>query len=295
MNKHPGNIYLKEVYQYQTYRDKIKKYNRKRGNLNIFINKSNINKILLKEENNLNFDNSKENLKNNTFEHYKSKKELISNNIYKNAEKHFTKKSFLNKSNKNLANTIHTTGMGRKINILKKNYSHNKEKRINTESNINSIKKENNIQDMIDFILDKENEKTNKKLNPINYNNNKRRNSEQNNKITGILNDPNNPYSTKWANKFLKINYNFGIHYTEIEQGVPQLRLKQLKKKNLPPIYYNFTLQNDEKFFCDNSSSRSNRNIKIKPNDINYKMKNKIKKLIIEENKNNSKKNENNN
>ena len=80
----------------------------------------------------------------------------------------------------------------------------------------------------------------------------------------------------------MNINYNFGIHYTEIEQ-------KQLKKKSLPPLYYNFIMQNDEKCFGNNISSRSNRNIKVKPNDINHNNY-KVKKVIIEENKNNSKK-----
>ena len=136
-------------------------------------------------------------------------------------------------------------------------------------------------------MLDKnsDNEKTKKKLNPIN----KRSNSEQNNKIVDILNDPSNPYSTIWPNKFLNINYNFGIHYTEMEKGVPQLRLKQLKKNNnLPPLYYR-TILNDDNNFRNTFTSGINRNTHAQQKDIICHFNNdEVKKKEENKNDNNS-------
>ena len=50
--------------------------------------------------------------------------------------------------------------------------------------------------------------------------------------------DPLNPYLTNWANSFLKIGYNVGLHSNENLDGVPILRIQKLKPKVvLPPIY----------------------------------------------------------
>ena len=50
--------------------------------------------------------------------------------------------------------------------------------------------------------------------------------------------DPLNPYLTNWANSFLKIGYNVGLHSNQNQDGVPILRIQKLKPKVvLPPIY----------------------------------------------------------
>ena len=283
INKHPGNLYLREVYQCQSYREKMKKYNKKTGKFDLFLNKFEINNILSKKENKFNYDNSKENISNNTFENFKkfTKENFSKNSMQLKEYKYNSPKNTV--LNKYLINTIHTTRLNTKKNIFKKQYSLNKERRLNTEANIHNKKGNNHIQEMIKFMLDKnsENEKTKKKLNPVN----KRRNSEQNNKIVDILNDPSNPYSTIWPNKFLNINYNFGIHYTEVEKGVPQLKLKQLKKnKNLPPLYYK-TILNDDNNFRNTFTSGINRNNHVQHKEIISHFNNdEVKKK--EENKN---------
>ncbi len=43
---------------------------------------------------------------------------------------------------------------------------------------------------------------------------------------------------TNWANSFLKIGYNVGLHSNQNQDGVPILRIQKLKPKVvLPPIY----------------------------------------------------------
>ena len=282
LNKNPENLYLKEVYQCQSYREKVKKYNKKSCKFDLFLNKFKLNNIISKYNNNSHYDNSKENISNNTYEKYKKfPKEIFSKKIKKSKDYDSTKTNL----NKYLINTISTTKLNHKKNMFKKQNSLNKDRRFKTEANIHFEKNNNNFKDMINFILDKnnENEKINKILNPIN----KRRNSEKNCKIVDILNDPKNPYSTIWPNKFLNINYNFGIHYTEMEQGVPQLRLKQLKKKNLPPLYYRSILNINDKYFRDSFTSLTNENNHTQKYEINCSNNNKIEILTKEENKNN--------
>jgi hypothetical protein len=162
--------------------------------------------------------------------------------------------------------------------FLRKSNTLNKDLRLKTESNT-KIKKEQ----IFNFIFDKDKENkennnnndsiNNKKLNPLNI----RRNSEQKNKIKYIANDPYNPYSTIWPNKFLNINYNMELHYTDIEQGVPLLRAKQLKRKNLPPIYINNMALYNDKYFCNTFSSKCKKFLNLHPNS-NNKMNNENKK-----------------
>ena len=74
----------------------------------------------------------------------------------------------------------------------------------------------------------------------INFISNKKKiNYEQNDKKEDLFNLPYSPYSTLWSNKFLNINYNSGIHYTDIKHGVPQLKIKRLKKKEFTSFISN--------------------------------------------------------
>ena len=57
-------------------------------------------------------------------------------------------------------------------------------------------------------------------------------------KFEQSLEDPTNPYSTRWVNRILKINYNVGLEVKSYQNGVPQFRIKKLKNKPvLPPVY----------------------------------------------------------
>ena len=251
-NKNPGDMYLREVYQYQTYREKMKKYNRITGKFNIFMNKtkSNSNKLIIN-------DFSKEN--NKTLENDKSPK---------NISKILKKSYFLPKSDMLFNATIYATinqENQKRRGFLRKNNTLNKEIWLQTDSNI----KKNNQNDIFKFIFDKDNnnDSVNKKLNPLNT----RRNSELKYKIKYEVNDPYNPYSTIWPNKFLNVNYNMELHYTDLEQGVPLLKAKKLKKKNLPPIYINNITRCDDKFICNTFSSKCKKflNLHLNRNDSN--------------------------
>ena len=105
-------------------------------------------------------------------------------------------------------------------------------------------KKTNNIL-TISEVDEEEEEKNNK-----NKNNKKGKLSEvkpkgrMNKKMREILgkqfkllaDDPLNPYGTFWPSHFLKAGYDTGFEYEDFQSGVPVLKLKNLGKKQLPPI-----------------------------------------------------------
>ena len=51
-----------------------------------------------------------------------------------------------------------------------------------------------------------------------------------------LVNDPLNPYGTFWPSNFLKAGYDVGFEYDDFQSGVPVLKLRNLGKKQLPPI-----------------------------------------------------------
>ena len=61
-----------------------------------------------------------------------------------------------------------------------------------------------------------------------------------------------------------------GIHYTDTEQGVPQLKIKNLKNKNLPPLHLRNKLNNNNKSIFHTFSSGFNLNQKSISNASNY-------------------------
>ena len=239
MNKNrPGDLYLKEVCEYQNNKEIMKNY-RKKEKYNLFLNKVLSNKIIFKEKPKilLNSSNSREKIGNNALENFKK---LLKINLTRNSRKlkqnNYSLKSI---SNKYLMNSfIKTSPISKKNNYFKEK----------SESNGSKL----NAQNLIKYILEKEDEEMTKKLNPINQS---RKFSEPKNRIVDLLNDPHNPYSTIWPNKFLKVNYNMGIHYTDIEQGVPQLKIKNLKSKNLPPLYLRNKMNNKTKSIFNTFSS----------------------------------------
>ena len=117
------------------------------------------------------------------------------------------------------------------------------------------------------LLLQRESDKINQKLNPINN----RRNSEQKDKIIKELNDPYNPYSTIWHNKFLNVNYNSRIEIREKEQGVPQLKVKEFKKNNLPTLYFKKSSNFKDKLFCSPFPSTFNKIFNVNANNCMIK------------------------
>ncbi len=94
---------------------------------------------------------------------------------------------------------------------------------------------------MINFLLEKEKEKETEKSNQrklyvINTKSYRKTSEQKRKKIINSLNDPCNPYSALFYNNLLYNNYKVGMHYTDMEQGVPYLRIRKIKKRILPPI-----------------------------------------------------------
>ena len=131
---------------------------------------------------------------------------------------------------------------------------------------------------MVQFLLENENEVNNLKKpisNPINF----RKASKQKNKILNSLNDPFNPYSVLFYNNMLYNNYNVGMHFKNIKHGVPNLRIKKMKRNNLPPL---FCANNyDEKIMSNTYSTNFNNSNKKKSIILIQKMiiMTKIKKM----------------
>ena len=270
INKNPGNLYIKEYFiqqKNQNYKDMIKKFNRKTGKFNLFLNKAFSNKFLFKDQLYHNTSNTKESINNKTFD--KSKKNLkdnLSNICHKLKEDIFSIKSV---SNRYSNNKIKTPSIKKSKNFKKNYNSQNKHDILNTEGNLN-------IKNIFNFLIN-ENEKFDKRLTPINY----RKNKEQKNRIADLINDPYNPYSTIWPNRFLNINYNLGLNYKGIELGVPQLKIEKLKRKNLPPLYQRNKYINNGKFIFHTYSNGFNSN---KKKDLinECKSKNKIENNSLE-------------
>jgi len=271
MNKNrPGDLYLKEVCEYQNNKEMMRNY-RKKEKINSFFKKVFSNKYIFKEKPSilLNNSNSREKIGNNALENFKKLLKInLTRNSHKLKQNNYSLKSI---SNKYLINSfINTSPINKKKNYFKEKY----------ESNGSKL----SLHNIIKYILENENEKETKKLNPINP----RRCSEPKNKIVDLLNDPYNPYSTIWPNRFLNVNYNMGIHYTDIEQGVPQLKIKNLKNKNLPPLYIRNNLNNNNKSIFHTFSSGFNLNLKSTSNVSNNETSSNDN-IINNNNKNNDK------
>ena len=118
--------------------------------------------------------------------------------------------------------------------LLKKNSSELNNKYGNQKNNIDTIKPYFAISDddkYIDTGIEDNNYDENK-------GNRKYAFSTKKMKLNKWKNDPCNPYLTNWANSFLKIGYNVGFHFSELQKGVPLLRIQKLRKKVvLPPLY----------------------------------------------------------
>ena len=257
--KHPENIYLKAVYDYRSNKEKMKNYNKKTGLFDLYLNKTRTNKFYInanKEENNINDNNDKDNLNNKL----KTSNNSVSSNKYSIGSKsnQYKKKNlFLNinrgnsTGNPNYQNSEYKKFLTTSSAFRKTNNSSSKY--INQTKNTNNG--EVTLDEMVNFVLEKETErnlqkKYNISSNPINS----RKAQEQKKQIVYSLNDPRNPYSALFYNNMLGTNYNVGIHYKYYEQGVPHLRIKKLKKSGLPPVKKETNL-NKERLFGKTYSS----------------------------------------
>ena len=311
--RHPEKVYLKAINDYEISKEKLKKNNHKNVNFDLLLNRTKINKFFInaeKKEENLNTNNNINNYNN------KLKTSYINNNSNENNESktNFKKKKLIIKigrgystENSNLNNyksptktvnniyKLNTTNSHRKLIpkiIDKRNHSHTT-KKINSDE-----KREITLSEMVQFLLENENEiNTLRKpviSNPINY----RKAAKQKNKILNSLNDPFNPYSVLFYNNMLYNNYNVGMHYKNIKQGVPNLRIKKMNRNDLPPLF--FGNNPDEKMMSNTYSTSFHTSNKKKditlPDAINQQIQRK--KLYIEEEtenidiKNKNKKNE---
>ena len=130
----------------------------------------------------------------------------------------------------------------------------------NSKKEYKFIKKENNeeitLDEMINYLSEKENDKLVQRQGEISNQNSSRKNGndEQKNKIFNSLNEPLNPYSPLFYNNILNLNYNAGIQYKGTERGVPHLQIKKLKKPSLPFIKNRISL-NKERLISNNFSS----------------------------------------
>ena len=89
----------------------------------------------------------------------------------------------------------------------------------------------------------------------------------------------------------LYTNYNVGMHYRNIKQGVPNLRIKKIKANNLPPLFSGNNLE--EKIMSNTFSTGFNSSNKKKnsvPLINTFKNNTSRKRLYTEENEHRSKK-----
>ena len=265
--KHPEKIYLKAVYDYQSNQERMRQYNRRTGLFDLYLNRRRTNKFYIdadkKDTNN--------NLDNNNNDKFKMNKSNMN-----------TKNDSSNIGNQNKKKTIcinvsrgHSTGPYKtttSYNIFLSNSTNSKLKLKNTQKKIrvnNSSKKPNSeekgeitLDEMINFLLDKETERTSRKRKNVMSSKNYRKSSEQKKRIINSLNDPCNPYSAFFYNNILYNNYRVGMHYKDMEQGVPYLRIQKMKKSSLPPISQANMME--ERMLCNTYSSGFNLNRKKK-------------------------------
>ena len=257
--KHPENIYLKAISDFQTKQEKLKKYNKKTGQFDLYLNRTRTNKFYINAENkNNNTNTNTNNILRNSQSNINSKNRnyiMKKKNIVINVGRGNSTKSNYNPMMKTSYNTFLTSNQ-KKINKERKNYSqNNSNKKIRTDE-----KGEITVEEMINFILEKENEKLNPKKNnlnnnPINY----KKDTEQKKKIITSLNDPLNPYSALFYNNILFNNYKVKMHYNKMEQGVPCLRIKKLNRTDLPPLTQGNNYIEDN-LLCNTYSSGINQN-----------------------------------
>ena len=309
--RHPEKIYLKAIDEYEKNKESQKKINnQKNSNFDLILNRAKINKYCINAEKREEYTNINNNYTNDFNIHNNKLKTSNSNNKSKEnkeSKSNFHKKKLLIKlaRGNSTANehkpTLYKSPIRTNNNII--NYINSNsnrklipkriEKRSITKKTNSEEKREITLTEMMQFLLENENEVNSIKKplsNPINY----KKATKQKNKILNSLNDPFNPYSVLFYNNMLYNNYNVGIHFRNIKQGVPNLRIKKMKGNNLPPLYCGNNL--DEKILSNTystnfNSSNKKKNIILPITLNNFNLNSARKKLYSEkENDNNNSK-----
>ena len=295
--RHPEKIYLKAINDYQTNKEKMKKLFKKNGHFDLVLNRTKESKFYINAENKEEHTTNNVNISNN-----KLKSSLNNNNGNNVSKSNFKKKKLLIKlgrgySTGNSHLNAYKSPIKAQNNIFSINSNPNRkissnttEKRNNslTKKKINSDeKRETSLNEMVQFLLENEKEINNLKkpiiANPINH----RKADKQKNKIINSLNDPCNPYSVLFYNNMLYNNFNVGMHYRNIKQGVPNLRIKKIKTNNLPPIFCgnNFEERMMANTFTTNfNSSNKKKNVVPPITSDNFKHNTSRKRLYTEGN-----------
>ena len=174
-------------------------------------------------------------------------------------------------------NSINTTKKGNKTSISNNNsFNFDKNKNPNKNSsnifrkNITELNNNYNKNDYNTLSSNKKNENIDKET-EIDDNNSHRLGISmgKHEKFMKIkFGDPLNPYMTNWPSSFLKIGYNVGFHYNQLQKGVPLLRIQKLKKNIVfPPLY---TIQYNK--FTENKNYIGNETEKLACNSVVKKL-----------------------
>ena len=306
--RHPEKIYLKAINDYESNKKCLKKLNQKNTNFDLILNRTKTNKFCINAEKREDYTNTNNN---NDANNFNNKLKTSSNNKSKEhneSKSNFQKKKLLikiargNSTGNENKQTLYKSPFKTNTNNYTNNINSNpmrklipkKVEKLHTIRKTNSEeKREITLNEMMQFLLENENEvNTIKKpiSNPINF----RKATKQKNKILNSLNDPFNPYSVLFYNNMLYNNYNVGMHFKNIKQGVPNLRIKKMKRNNLPPLFCGNNF--DEKLMSNTystnfNSSNKKKNIMLPNATNNFNCNSSMKKLYTEnENENNDKK-----
>ena len=230
-------------------REKMRKINHKNGKFDLILNRAKANKYYINAENKEeNF-----NKNNNNITDYNNKLKSSFNNNSQSFEKknNFKKKKLLVKIGRDFSTgnshlNSYKSPVKKENNIFSLNSNPNRKsiqkliekrnksltsKKINSDEN-----REVTLNEMVQFLLENGQEVNSFKKPIISNHINHRKADKQKNKIINSLNDPCNPYSVLFYNNMLYNNFNVGIHYRNIKQGVPNLRIKKIKSNDLPPL-----------------------------------------------------------
>ena len=298
--KHPENIYLRAIYDYQYNKEKMKKYNKKTGQFDLYLNLNRTNKFYINDENK-NIDNLNNNDNNDSSNILKTNHSIINS---KNKNNKYNKKILCLNINRGNSTKNHYPSIKPSYNTFLTNNSSNIKKNKITYNQNNSNKKSNNfqenreitIEEMKNFLLDKENGKTKqKKINLINFNSavNLKKDLQQKKKMKMSVNDPLNPYSAIFYNNILYNNYKVKMHYKKLERGVPSLRIKKVKRIDFPFLTQDNNII-EESNSCNTNPSgiKKKKFVLLSKGEINNK---NISKKNSDENKVNTNENIDNN
>ena len=252
----------------------MKKYNVKTGKFDLKRKKEKKSLLLCSLNSNFN----KYKTQQNFFSPNKNTSNKISLSINKTTKSHIKRKK--------LAISLNSIDSFQKsptlTKVSKKNfYSHenknNNSKKIFSNEEINNFLLETDFNKKLKF-----KNKIKISSNPIQIKNYRKANQLKRN-IINSLNDPLNPYSTTFYNYLLQTNYNVGIHYKDLEQGVPLLRTIKMTNKSLPLInsinFVKYKFSNKtytegfyrKKHFSENKKERSETPEKIINNNVLFK------------------------